>query len=88
MNNIEENLDKWKDFLLNSSNNKDKIKEVFIKVIPKSKGALKYKINKHTLFLSTKSVVRNYIKNKKEDLLKELNENGIVIENIVFSILE
>jgi hypothetical protein len=82
MKNIEENLDKWKDFLLNSS------KDIFIKVIPKSKGSLKYKVNKNTLFLSTKSVVRNYIRNKKEDLLKELNENGIVIENIVFSILD
>lgn len=88
MRNIDENLDKWKDLLLNSSNNKDKIKEIFLKIIPKSKGSLKYKINKHTLFLSTKSVARNYIKNKKEDLLKELNENGIVIENIIFSILD
>lgn len=88
MENISENLKKWRDSLKTSSSNKEKIKKIFSEVIPKAKGSLKYKINKNTLVLSSKSVVRDYIKNKKDDLILEFKKEGILIEDIIFSILD
>lgn len=88
MDNISENLKKWKNSLIKNSLNKEKIKNIFLKTIPKAKGSLKFKIQNRTLILSSKAVVRDYIKNKKEELLLNFKKEGIEIDDIIFSILD
>ena len=88
MENISNNLNKWRDSLKKTTSDKEKIKNIFLKVIPKAKGSLKYKIKKQNLLLSSKAVVRNYVEKNKENLLKEFKKEGIEIEEIIFSILD